>query len=43
MGFFKDFHNNASFIRLINSTFIVLIPKKKNAINLKDFKPISLY
>lgn len=42
MEFFGYFFRNTSFVRSINSTFIVLIPKRKNAINIKDFHPISL-
>lgn len=32
MEFFMDFHKNFSFFKLINSTFMVLIPKKEKYI-----------
>ena len=42
MGFFAEFQNSSHFERSLNSTFIVLIPKKGGTDNLKDFHPISL-
>ena len=42
MGFFKDFFGQNKFVRNLNSTFLVLIPKKENAVDIKDFRPISL-
>ena len=39
---FKDFHEKARFVRSLNSTFIVLVPKKGGAEDFKDFRPISL-
>lgn len=36
---FKDFYRTGKFVRFLNSTFIALIPKKRNP---KDFRPISL-
>ena len=42
MGFFKDFFEHNKFVRNLNSTFLVLIPKKENAVDIKDFRPISL-
>ena len=42
MGFFKDFHDQGKFIKSINASFIVLIPKKGGVEDLKDFRPISL-
>ena len=41
MGFFKEFHENNMFVRSLNSTFIVLVPKNENAVDIKDFRPIS--
>ena len=41
MGLFRDFHEHGSFVRSLNSTFMVLIPKR-GVEDLKDFKPISL-
>ena len=42
MDLFKDFHERGKFGRSLNSTFLVLIPKKGGAKDLKDFRPISL-
>ena len=42
MGLLRDFHEQGSFVRSLNSTFMVLIPKRGGAEDLKDFKPISL-
>ena len=41
MGLFRDFHDHGSFVRSLNSTFMVLIPKR-GVEDLKDFIPISL-
>ena len=40
--FFKELHENNMFVRSLNSTFLVLVPKLENASNIKDFRPISL-
>ena len=37
-----DFHRTCIFEKSLNATFLCLIPKKTNAINIKDFRPISL-
>ena len=42
MGFFKDFFEQNKFVRSLNSTFLVLIPKKENVVDVKDYRPISL-
>ena len=42
MGFFAEFHSFGRFERSLNSTFIVLIPKKGGTDDLKDFRTISL-
>ena len=39
---FRDFHETGKFVRSLNTTFIVMIPKKGGAKDFKDFKPISL-
>ncbi|RVW89247.1 hypothetical protein CK203_032614 [Vitis vinifera] len=39
---FKEFHEQSSFLKSLNNTFLVLIPKKDGAEDLGDFKPISL-
>ncbi|XP_019263769.1 PREDICTED: uncharacterized protein LOC109241488 [Nicotiana attenuata] len=36
------FYKKGCFVRILNSTFIALIPKKKGAEEIKDFKSISL-
>lgn len=36
------FHQNCQVVRSCNATFIALSPKKKGALELKDFRPISL-
>ena len=41
-GFFCGFHRTCIFEKSLNATFLCLIPKKTNAINIKDFRPISL-
>ncbi|RVW65596.1 putative ribonuclease H protein [Vitis vinifera] len=42
MGLFKDFFERGKFVRSLNTTFLVLIPKKGGAEDLTDFRPISL-
>ena len=42
LGFFKDFFERGKFVRSLNTTFLVLIPKKRWAEDLSDFRPISL-
>ena len=42
MEMFKEFHEHSSFVKSLNNTFLVLIPKKSGAENLGDFRPISL-
>ena len=42
MEMFKEFHEHNSFVRSLNNTFLVLIPKKSGAEDLSDFRPISL-
>ncbi|RVW36959.1 Transposon TX1 uncharacterized 149 kDa protein [Vitis vinifera] len=42
LGFIKDFYERGKFVRSLNTTFLVLIPKKCGAEDLSDFKPISL-
>nr|CAN70867.1 hypothetical protein VITISV_027610 [Vitis vinifera] len=40
--FFKEFYENGKFVKSLNATFLVLIPKKVGAEDLGDFRPISL-
>ncbi|WJZ97251.1 hypothetical protein VitviT2T_015870 [Vitis vinifera] len=42
MGFFREFHERGRFVKSLNATFLVLVPKKGGAEYLKDFRPISL-
>ena len=42
MGFFRDFHEWGRFVRSLNAMFLVLIPKKGGANDLRDIRPISL-
>ena len=42
MWLFRDFHEHGNFVKSLNSTFMVLIPKRGGAEDLKDFRPISL-
>ena len=42
MAVFNDFFVSGKFVKSLNSTFIVMVPKKEGADDFKDFKPISL-
>ena len=42
MAFFDHFHRSLEFERSLNASFLSLIPKKNNALSIKDFRPISL-
>ena len=42
MDFFDYFHRHSVFERSMNASFLTLIPKNCNAVNIKDFRPISL-
>ena len=42
MNLFRQFHETRRFVRSLNATFLVLIPKKGGVEELKDFRPISL-
>ena len=42
MGFFKEFHERGRFVRSLNTTILVLVPKKRGADDLRDFRLISL-
>ena len=39
---FKEFHEQSSFLKNLNNTFLILIPKKGGVEDLGDFRPISL-
>ena len=42
MAVFVHFHRYSVFERSLNASFLTLIPKKNNAVDVKDFRPISL-
>jgi hypothetical protein len=42
MAFFGEIYEYGKFERSPNATFISLIPKKTNAVNIRDFRSISL-
>ena len=42
MAFFDHFHRSLEFEWSLNASFLSLIPQKNNALNIKDFRPISL-
>ena len=42
MRFFGEFYEHGNFVKNLNAIFLVLIPKKAGAENLRDFRPISL-
>ena len=39
---FLDFNTNGKFVASLNATFIGLIPKRADAQNIMDYRPISL-
>ena len=42
LGFCRDFHVQGIFVKSLNATFLVLIPKKGESEDCKDLRPISL-
>ena len=42
LGFFREFHDQDRFVKNLNATFLVLIPKKQAVEDFKDLRPISL-
>lgn len=42
LDLFNDFHKSKCFVKSLNSTSLVLIPKMVGAKNIKNFRPISL-
>ena len=42
LGFFKEFHDQARFVKNLNATFLVLIPKKQTVEDFKDLRSINL-
>ena len=39
---FQNFHTQAVFEKSLNASFLALIPKKVDAVEVKDFRPSSL-
>ena len=39
---FEEFYQHCKFEKSLNATFIALIPRKNDASNIRDFRPISL-
>ena len=42
MKVFKDFFETGKFVGSINTTFLVMVPKKGGPEEIKDYRPISL-
>ena len=42
MAVFRDFFATGKFVKSLNSTFLVMVPKKEGVDDFKDFRPISL-
>ena len=42
MLLFNEFYENAKFVRGLNATFIVLVPKKGGVEDIRDYRPINL-
>ena len=42
MTVFLEFYRHCKIDKSLNDTFIALIPKKRNVVNIKYFHPISL-
>ena len=42
MGFLKEFHERGRFVRSLNTTFLVVVPKKCGADDLRYYRPISV-
>ena len=42
LAVFEEFYHHSKFEKSLNATFIALIPKKNNASNIRDFRPINL-
>ena len=42
MAVFSDFHERGMFEKSLNATFLTLIPKKSDALEVCDYRPVSL-
>ena len=42
LGFFEEVYEHGTFAYSLNATFVAFIPKKRNALNIRDFRLIGL-
>ena len=42
LSFFGELHEEGGFVKFLNATFLVLVPKKGGVEDLRDFRVISL-
>ena len=42
LGFFREFFEHSQFVKSLNVTFLVLVPKRRTVEDLQDLRPISL-
>ena len=42
LGFFREFFEHSRFVKSLNVTFLVLVPKRRTVEDLQDLRPISL-
>ena len=42
LGFFKEFFEHSQFVKSLNATFLVLVPKRRTVEDLQDLRSISL-
>ena len=42
MSFFREFCEHGNFVKSLNETFLILIPKKAGVEDVRNFRPISL-
>ena len=42
LAVFDEFYLHSKFEKSLNATFLALVPKKNDAFNIQDFRPISL-
>ena len=40
--FFGEFYEHCNFVKSLNATFLILIPKKAGVEDVRNFRPISL-
>lgn len=42
IGFFNEFYEQNKFVRSLNSTFFILVPRVEAMLDIMDFKAISM-